>query len=59
MIELEKRRTIETLFRSNITSGAEIMRRTGIPKSTVYKVIEKLKSDNTIERKKDQGNSEK
>ena len=59
MNELEKRNIIETLFNSNITSGAEITKRTGIAKTTVYRVLAKLKSVSSIERKRVQENSEK
>ena len=47
----EKRKIIETLFNSNITRGAEITKRTGIAKTTVYRVLAKLKSVSSIERK--------
>ena len=52
MNQLEKRKILETLFNSNITSGAEITKRTGIAKTTVYRILAKLKSVNSIERKK-------
>ena len=39
MVELEHRDLVQKLFRSGITDGGEIHRRTVIPRSTVFRML--------------------
>ena len=55
MTEQTHRDKISTLFQSGITNAMEVSRRTGIPKSTVYRTISKLKNEVSIKRKRGSG----
>ena len=48
MVELEHRDLVQKLFRSGITDGGEIHRRTAIPRSTVFRILGKLRQNDNI-----------
>ena len=58
MTEQTHRVKISTLFQSGITYAMEVSRRTGIPKSTDYRTISKLKAEISIKRKRGSGKGE-
>ena len=51
MVELEHRDLIQKLFTAGITNGGEIHRRTAIPRSTVFRILGKLRRNENIQRK--------
>lgn len=51
MVELEHRDIIQKLFTAGITNGGEIHRRTAIPRSTVFRILGKLRRNDDIQRK--------
>ena len=55
MVELEHRDLVQKLFRSGITDGGEIHRRTAIPRSTVFRILGKLRQNDNIQRKSGSG----
>lgn len=51
MVELEHRDLIQKLFTAGITNGGEIHRGTAIPRSTVFRILGKLRRNENIQRK--------
>ena len=59
MVELKRRDLIQKLFRSGITDGGEIHRRTAIPRSTVFRLLGKFRQNDDIQRKSGSGKQRK
>ena len=55
MTEQVNRDKISILYQSGITNAMEVSRRTGIPKSTVYRTISKLNTKISIMRERGSG----